>query len=140
MEVRETFDYYYAFSLLKRYYQLTSHLPSAVGCRGSCVRLYLSFQAVLESSFSLTPCLLLFVLVSCFLPSVSLVHNVCTNFQASVQANRNLVLPLVSREIIAIEVSIGECRASGCRAYNIIKVSGYQVGIRISEYQDTTII
>ena len=130
-EIRETFDYYYAFSLLKRYYQLTSHLTltSAAGCRGKCVCLDLSFQAVSASSFSLTPCLLLFVLVSCFLPSsVSLVHNVCTIFQASVQVNRNLVLPLVSRETIAIEVSIGECRASGCREiiyYQGIRVSGY---------------
>ena len=117
---------------------------AAVGCRRariSCVCLYLYFQAVPASSFSLTPCLLLFVLVSCFVPSsVSLVHNICinicTNFQASVQANRNLVLRLVSRETIAIEGSIGKCRSSGCRTYT--KVSGYQ-DIRISRYYDNMI-
>ena len=101
--------------------------------RGQHVCRYFSFQAVSASSFSLTPCLLLFVLVSCFLPSSVLVHNVCTNFQASMQVNRNLVLPLVSKETIAIEVSIGECRASGCREiiyYQGIRVSGYQ-NIRI---------
>ena len=57
------------------------------------------------------------------------------------QVNRNLVLPLVSRETIAIEVSIGECRASGCREiiyYQGIRVSGYQ-DIRISGYYDNMI-
>ena len=139
-EIRDTFDYYYVFSLLKRYYQLTSHLTSAVGCRGariSFVCLHLSFQAVSASSFSLTPYLLLLVLVSCFLPSsVSLVHNVCTTFHASVQVNRSLILRLVSRETMAIEVTIGECRVSVCRA--CIKVSGYQ-DIRILEYYDNMI-
>ena len=95
------------------------------------VSLFSGCASVLVFSNSV-PCFC--VIFSCFLPSsVSLVHNVCTNFQASVQVNRNLVLPLVSRETIAIEVSIGECRASGCREiiyYQGIRVSGYQ-NIRI---------
>ena len=84
----------------------TVHTCSVVD--GQHVCRYLSFQAVSASLFSLTPCLLLFVIFSCFLPSsVSLVHNVCTSFQASAHVNRNLVLRLVLRETIAIEVSIG---------------------------------
>jgi len=86
----------------------TAHHVLAVAERGQHVCRYLSFQAVSASLFSLTLCLLLFVIFSCFLPSsVSLVHNVCTSFQASAQVNRNLVLRLVLTETIAVEVSIG---------------------------------
>ena len=133
MENGNTRGFRCALPLLKTCH-CRSHPASADGCRGArkaCACLYLPFQAAPASSFSLTPCPLRFVLFSCVLPSsVSLVHNVCTNFQASVQVNRNLVLPLVSREPIAIEVSIGECRASGCTKGNNI-LSRYQ-GIRIS--------
>ena len=84
------------------------HQLLAVAERGQHVFRYLSFQAVSASLFSLTPRLLLFVIFSCVIPSsVSLVHNVCTSFQASAQVNRNLALRLVLRETIAIEVSIG---------------------------------
>ena len=139
----------YTLSRSKRHYSCTQqqlYSRTAVGCQApdrmsacdSIFRLWrlphslllCAFFLLCSSEDSCAFSLLLFL-------TCSLVHDVCTTFHASVQVNRNLVLQLLSRETIAIEVSIGTSIGcvQGIRVWVYIKVSGY-----LSQYQDIRII